>query len=754
MTTNAPISPVTNSLQMLPLSALYKPARGLRTGGYDVLHKMIKDGRRVTREQRLRWQENREFYRGNQNVYTVAGESQLRGELSGISQRSKYNPYNRLRQFTDGRTALMTKVVPPYQVIPENRDQDSRDGARQAEKFIDSRWGANGWNIAETVAELFANADIDGISWLSVLWDPEAAESYDQLIGVDANGEPIRDPAVYAALKAEDPTASTLWSMVRSKTPLGDVCWRVVLPGAMSVDPMAIKNPRDAKWVCESRIQPISSVEKRLGMSLKDAVRASSQVLSEKFDFQYEDIATDDGGSLGHSVSGSEYTVVHYFYARPSTDFPKGAHIEMCDKAPGRPMLVEEWEDELPYHCLINRPDPGHFLRSKGIVDDLKPIQRDYNSTLNNLREWLRRVAKTPVAIPFGSMASESYFNEEGFFFYHPQMGEPHHSNVPAEPTAVLTNDLARMVAEMRDISGVSASSQGLRAPGGPEAAVGLNIEIQQTESNLSRAERRLKTAIEWGVSRSLKMVERHYSVARSVTGVGVDDSEEFAAFQGAMLRGSHRFTITGSLMPKSKAARMAAIQQMIPVLGPKITPFLGSLIDGDTDALTRDLEVDSLQQRGENRELLGLSTQPKAVLVYKNFEDDKMAFSEAFNVAVQSGEQDPINALAQRGIRPPNLTQSLLAAGFNVPMVEDFHDHALELKALNDFRKADGYRRLSPMSKQLLREHADQHTAELGKQIAAMAEQSPMGQQQGSAPRETGTASQPKNGPPSPGGM
>lgn len=753
MSTNAP--PMPASQKTKTLASVYTRARGAQNGGFDHLNQMVREGRRVTREERLRWQENREFYRGQQNVYIANGETQLRGDLSGRANRNVQNSYNRLRQFTDGRTSLLTKEIPPYQVMPEDRDQDSIDAARQAERFIAARWGDTGWNIAETVAELFANADIDGIAWLSVLWDPDAAESRDQLIAVDTNGEPIRDRAVYEALKAEDPTASTLWRMVRSSAPMGDVCWRVVLPGAISVDPMAVKNPKDAKWVCESRIRPRYEVEKRLGMSFKDAVKESSLAMRERVtDVQYEDFAVDDGGAMGRTVNEADSVVVHYFYARPSPEFPKGAHIEFCDKAPGKPMLVEEWEDELPYHCLVPRPDPGHFVRSKGIVDDLKPIQRDYNRTINDLREWLKRVARTPVALPFGSMASDSYFNEDGVFFYHAAMGEPHHSNVPAEPTAVLTNDLNRMVAEMRDISGVSASAQGLRAPGGPEAAVGINLEIQQTENNLSRAERRLKTAIEWGVGRSLRLVEKHYTVHRSVTGLGVDDAEEFAAFQGAMLRGSHRFTITGSLMPKSKAARLASIQQMIPLLGEKVLPFLGGLIDGDPTELQRDFEVDRQHQKGETRELLGLAGDEKAVLVHKNFEDDKQAFSQAFNIAVQSGNPDPLNVLAQQGIRPPNLTQSLQQAGFDVPMVEDFHNHALELKALDEFRKSDGYRRISPMGKQLLREHAEQHKQAMSQQLSAMASQMSVGQQQGSAPKTPGTPSPPKNGPPSPGGM
>jgi len=760
MSTTAPPPSMQNDQpKKASLGSVYKGAGSARDGGWGKIRQMVKDGRRVSREERLRWQENREYYRGNQSVYIAPGESQLRGSLGGaMNQRNRDNSYNRLRQFTDGRTALLTKERPPYEVSPESRDQEAIDAARFAEKFVAARWGNAGWNIKPRISELCQNGDIDGLAWLSVSWDPEAGSSSDNLIAVDGNGEPIRDRAVYEALVAEDPTGSSLWRMVRSKEPMGDVTWRVVLPGAISVDPFAIKDHRDAKWICESRVRPRDEVEKRMGMSFKDAVRESQSSMGERVtDVQYEDLTVDDGGALGRTVNESTSIVVHYFYAKPCHDFPSGAHIEFCDKAPGKPMLVEEWQEGLPYFCFVPRPDPGHFIRSRGIVDDLKPIQRDYNSTLRDLREWLKRVARTPVALPFGSMASDEYFNDDGVFFYHPAMGEPHHSNVPAEPTAVLTNDLGRMVAEMRDISGVSASAQGLRAPGGPDAAVGINLEIQQTESNLSVMESNLVEAIEWGVSRSLVLVEKHYSGVRTVTGVGVDDAEEFQAFQGQMLRGAHRFRVTGPMMPKSKAARMASLQNLLPLMAQSgnFMPFIGSLIDGDPTELQADVEADRKHQQGETRELLGLATDEKALLVNKNFESDKQAFTEALNAAIGLGAPDPMAILAQQGIRPPNLTQSLRQAGFDMPLVEDFNNHALELKALDEFRKGNAYRRISQMGKQLLREHADQHKQQMAAQLQAMSSQQPMaGQQQGSAPKEPGTPSQPKNTPPQPGGM
>lgn len=725
----------------------------------DVFKRMVREGRVVTRGEKLRWQESREFYRGNQWIQTNHGQAQIQQvmrTLPGSPIAGGFNSYNRLRQFTDGRVALLTKERPPYEVTPEDNDQDSIDAARQAEKFLSAKWGRAGWNIKSRLAELAKNADIDGVSFLSVQWDPFAGDPMNQMIAVRADGTPITSRNEYEAMKAEDPEMRTLWRMASAKKPVGDVVWRVVLPGALSVDPMAVKSFDDAGYVIESRIRPRDEVEARMGMSFKEAVRQSDELMNQQTQntVQYEDLAVDDGsGGTGGKMNESSGVVVHYLYAKPCRRWPDGMHAEFLDRAPASPLLTEDWGYELPYFCYVPRPDPGHFLRSRGIVDDLKPIQRDFNQTLRDVRKWLSKVADMPVGLPRGSLVSDSIYNEDGWFEFNGQFGPPAYMNTPSEPTAILTNNLVWMTNEMERISGVSSYAQGGTTPGGPEANSAISGLIQQTEQNLSEVEANFIEAIEWGCSRSLYLVKEHYGTPRAVVSGGVDDAEQFRAFTGDMLRGCYRMRVTGPLMPKSKITRMNAIGQFAPILGDKILPYLAGLIDGDPTELQRDVEVDRQHQKGETREMCGLVTNPTAMKVWQDFGSDKAAFSQAFNTAMQMAPgQDPMQALMGQGIQPPKLTPMLQAAGVDVPMVEDFHNHAMELKALDDFRKSDGYRNLDEMAKQLLREHAEAHKQGMATQLQAMAAQQPMGQQQGSSAKPVGTPSPPRNTP-SPGG-
>ncbi len=739
---------------MASLESLYKGKRDMRRPLGELLVKMVREGRTVSKDQRSRWVENRSYYRGQQDVTVNIGSGAVQRQIASASPgRDQINTYNRLRQFTDGRVALLTKERPPYEVAPEDNDADSIDAARQAEKFLAARWGRSGWKIKSRLPELAKNGDIDGISWLCVDWDAYEGDRANQQIAIKADGSPVTSRNEYEALKAEDPEMKTLWRMEQSKRPLGDVCWRVVLPGAMSVDPFAIKNFDEARWVIESRVRPRPEIEKRLGKDFKEAVKDSKNLSGESVgSVAYEDVQIDS--DTGRStINESDGVIVHYIYIKPCDDWPQGAHIELVDKAPNTPLLVEPWEDELPYFCYIPRPDPGHFLRSKGVVDDLKPIQRDFNTRLRYLQMWIKKVAMMPMALPVGAMRSDSILNEDGFFEYHAALGEPHYMQTPPEPTSIITQNLEWMTMQMREVSGVSSYAQGFTSPGGPESNLAISGQVQQTEQNMSEVEANFTDAIEWGCTRSLKLVRDKYDIPRAVVGVGVDDAEQFRAFTGSMLRGVGRMRINGPIMPKSKQIRMNSIAQFAPILGEKIVPYLSGLIDGDPTELQRDVEVDRQNEKGAIRELLAMVTNPTAQKVYENFEADKQAFTEAMNATIKSGNPDPMGAMAAAGIQPPNLTQSLQTAGADLPVAEDFLNAPIALKTLDDFRKGDAYRKLSPMAQQLLRERAQALKNIMGQQIAAMAQQQPMGTQQGSEANPKGTPSPPKNTPSQQGG-
>ena len=413
--------------------SLYAGAKGTQSPVGEVVRSLIRKGRQVVRQESSRWAENRAFYDGSQWLKASVGAGQINqiNRLAALPPSwPAYNTYNQLRKNVKARTALLMRERPAFDIDPEDNDQDSIEAARYAKKLVRAKWGPEGWDIDGARYRMVKYGDIDGISILCVEWDPDKAESSEQMLAVRPDGTPITDRAEYEALKAQDPNAEMLWRVVRQSRPIGDVSFRVVLPAAMSWDPFAHSKPEDANWCAETRVRPRSEVERRMGRSFKSAVEETNKLLSGDGgnNVRYEDIAIGEGSGRS-TISETDGVVVHYFYARPCPDFPEGARIEILDRAPATPLRAEPWPDELPYFVYATDESPEHFLRSKGVVDTLKPIQRDYNQARRDLSLWRFKMAHSPVMIPVGSLRGQSFYDEKGFVELHMAAGQPFQYN-------------------------------------------------------------------------------------------------------------------------------------------------------------------------------------------------------------------------------------------------------------------------------------------------------------------------------------
>ena len=721
----------------------------------EVLKEMARQGRRVPEGERARWQENRRVYLGDLNVSVNVSSNTLQRQItSPRSYQRRPDSINRLRQFVDGRVAMLTRTKPPMAVAAEDQDQQSVDGARQAERILESRWGTGGWDVQARIAELGLTGDIDGISYLYVNWDPNVGDTIPIPTGPD--GKPIGSEGdiatargQYEALRDSDPAQQTgAWKMDYETRPQGEVVWRVVRPGALAVDPFVTRewNPR---WVIETRVMPRSTVEDLAGMPLeqlldhnKQEMRIRSQSPMRVDEVVSEDEARLDGGT--QTMGSRDQCVVHTAFITPHGEWPMGAYVQWWDQAPGKPLVQVPWDDGIPYYPYIPKPDGQHLLKSRGTVDDLKPIQRRLSAIVQMAGDWLRLVARPPLVLTVGALSSESVFNDEGVVFVRPGANEPRFMQVPAEPVAMLTQHIQWLEMQMAEIAVQPAISRGQAVPN-VDAAAGLNLLAQQTEQQLSGAEAQLVRVIEWGASRGLKMVGRYYRTPRLISMPGAFDSEEIVAFQGAMLRGCHRVKVTGSVLPRMRAASIQAIMQFAPILGPDIKPWIGQLIEGDLGSFMAAQDDQKRRQRSENRVMASLATNQLAQAIWQNFESDKREYEQmlAMSQVNATNEGMPSGAALMGAPPAPLVTPMLEAAGIQVPRVEDFDDDDQHMVALDSWRVTDGFAQSPPIVRQVAREHALAHKAEMGKMLAALSQQ--QATPEGSAAAEKGVPSPPK---------
>lgn len=752
---------------------LYKGKSGV-VGFAEALREMTRSGRDSYSGEKSRWMENRAMYRGDQWLAVNPSSGQVRTLATTSQLRSgrRRDTVNRLRPFTDGRLALYATEKPAYEIVPPDNDKDSIDGARQAEKLVDAMWGENGWDVKGTFPKLARAGEIDGVAFLYVNWDRTKGPVNNLPLPFTADGQPITDRELLESLEAADPNGEVLWSYKQSPKPLGDVVFRVVRAGALGIDPHAT-DFMDARWVVETRALPRDTVEKMAGRTLDEILGESMRDLGEWTGSGVSDLPevnTDDGDGRPRGVRLKDTVIVHEAHRKPGGDWPKGAHCIWIDRAPARPIVAEPWEDDLPYRPFMPKPDGGHFMKSRGTVDDLKPVQIKLNRTYSALGDWMDKMGNPPVLAAKGSIIGNQLYGAPGGLVEY-QMGyeKPEFFRAPSEPAVTMQGYINQLEAEMAEIANLPNASRGQSPGGGVESNVAIVNLQQTTEQLLSGSTAELTRIYEWGVGRALKLVGKHYIMPRLVSAPGVSDSEELAAFTGKMLHGASTFKVVGSLQPKSRAAEIQGIMAFAPILGPKIEPYVGRLIQGDAAGLTESLELDAKRQARKNRKMAALAADEKAQAVYENFEKDKALFAQALQMAasmpmplmptqvpgmpldpndpaaaVAMAPPSPIEVLAAQGINPPRLSDSLAQAGLEVPTVDWQDDPLIQLEALRRWALSDGFEKLPPMVKQLALEMQQDLVGKSAGQLASMQEQEGP-QVSGSEPAAKGEPSQPK---------
>jgi hypothetical protein len=599
-------------------------------------------------------------------------------------------------------------------------------------------WGVTAWNLQAHFRRLALAAEIDGVCFQAVIFDPMAGDKAS--VSFTPDGQPITDRSQLEALQQEDPQGGTLWQ--QREIPLGEVVFRVVRCGALSIDPLAEERFDDARWIIESRVVSRAEVEQQAGMKLEDLIRSSTAQMGTTLPSGQTDVGSvsvEAADGPDRILSKDDAVLVHELFHRPGGDWPQGAHIRWADRAPARPLITEPWDDELPYRPYTPKPDGGHFLRSKGTVDDLAPVQARLNRTLSQIGEWLDRVARPVLVLQGGGLSADTpfVFNEEGYVKTQPGFAPPAFMTAPSEPVAVLTQHFNWLIEQMAEIAVVSDASRGTPPGQGVDAAVSLNFLAQSNEQQLSGPAAEFVDAMEWAVSRALYLVERHYQIPRMVAAPGVDDAAEFEAFTGAALKGCNRFRVTGSILPRQRAAQVQTLLAAAQYSAGRfdLTPWMSDLVEGNLDEFVNHERAQHQRQKRENHRMAALARMPNADELWQHFGEMQQGYKQAVaqmaalpQIPGMPGAPmiPPEQQLAAKNIHPPALTD-LLPAGM-LPVVEEFDDAAQHLRTLDDWRVSDGFDAIHPLVKQAAHEHAQAHLAQMASKVSAMAAQTAPG--------------------------
>lgn len=396
---------------------------------------------------------------------------------------------------------------------------------------------------------------------------------------------------------------------------------------------------------------------------------------------------------------------------------------------------------------------PSGKFYSSSTIDDLIPIQKEYNRTRGQIIEAKNRMAKPQLAAPRGSINPAAITSEPGLVVeYTPGFEPPKPIPLQDLPSYVM-QELDRQMTDWNDISGQHDVSKG-QTPPGVTAATAISYLQERDESKMSPTFDSVEEGIEKVARMTLSYVHDYWDIPRMVRTTGPNGSFDVVAFAGSDLGSNLDIRIeAGSSLPVSKAAKQALITDWMKM--GFITPQKGmEVLDmGGLNKIYESIQVDQKQIQRENLKMSKAT--PDVLQEYALTYQEPGASGptdplQEITALGQGGGQPPTNPMDNLGGSPPvdslqgappqqDPMQAMPGIGDpNAPAsdpmdpmapqeqppiplivpVNTWDNHKLHIEGHNEYRKSQSFEGLPEETKALFESHVQQHVAAMGVEL------------------------------------
>lgn len=469
----------------------------------------------------------------------------------------------------------------------------------------------------------------------------------------------------------------------------GDICFNPETPFHVLVPDFRAISLEDQPWLIHAQAKSPEYVKMRFPEAMPSSTNAS-EILEDSF-------LNLTGTKTGQNQKS---ILVLECYIKPGQhpQFPEGAYYTVVGDT-----IVQGYHGlpfshgEFPFAKFEHIP-AGKFY-STSLVEDLIPLQKEYNRTRGQIIEAKNRMAKPQLVAARGSVDPSKITSEPGQVIeYIPGFPEPKPLALTPLPNYVL-QELERIITDWNDIAGQHEVTHG-QVPPGVTAATAISYLQERDESKLSHTFDSLEEGIEKIAKMALTYVHDFWDVPRIVRITGPDGSFDAMAFKGSDLDGNLDIRIeAGSALPTSKAAKQALIMDLMKM--GFIDPQKGlEVMDmGGINKIYEQVQVDRRQAMRENLRMAQVTAD---TMMQYNAQNEQMM------------QQNP---MAFEGGVPPII----------VP-VNTWDNHRLHIEAHNDYRKGQAFENLPQETKALFEAHVQQHIQALGLETVTMDPRSAVG--------------------------
>jgi hypothetical protein len=479
---------------------------------------------------------------------------------------------------------------------------------------------------------------------------------------------------------------------------MGDICYDAITPFHLFVPDLREEDIENQPYIMHATLQNAEELSLAFGKDVKFSKNDSNNL---------EDSFLNVMGLQEWEKNKNVFVQEMWIKPGRVRNYPNGALITVAGN-----QIIEfttQWpyqHDKYPVAHIGNIPT-GKFYRDS-TMNDLIPLQREYNRTRGQIIESKNRTAKPQLAAEIGSIDPGKVTTEPGqIIMYRPGFQAPTPIPLQSLPSYVL-EEQDRIRSDMDELSG----SFELTDFPGVTAATAISYLQEQSESQLAYTFDSIEECLEKLGFMTLNYVKQYWTTERKVKITGTDGSFDVKTFEGSELYNNTDVRCeAGSALPTSRAAKQAFIMDLMKFGFIDPQKGLEVMEIGGINKIYEQIQVDIRQAQRENLKMAAATAD--LIQQHKIEEYDKFVASPEGQSLMAQGLllEGPTGDLirmdeAAMGGQPMPVEVPLIVA------VNTWDDHRLHIERHNNFRKSQSYDNLPQEAKDLFEEHVKQHVS------------------------------------------
>jgi hypothetical protein len=270
--------------------------------------------------------------------------------------------------------------------------------------------------------------------------------------------------------------------------------------------------------------------------------------------------------TYGRANVAQPIEVIEGWHLPSGPDAGDGVHVIAID---GYTLRHEAWErDDFPF-TFYRWSEPVTGFWGQGLVEAIRPLQREINHLLRRIQEILHLCAVPRVFVEAGSIVKSMITNQPGGIVpYKPGSNPPVFANAPTVPPELFVH-LRFLISQAFELPGISQLSAQSKKPAGLDSGRALREFNDIETERFAIPARAYETMFMRSARQVIALARQMEAAGESWTVVHFDRRAKAAAkltwADVAMDEDSYTLQVLPtSALPRDMAGRMATVEQMI----------------------------------------------------------------------------------------------------------------------------------------------------------------------------------------------